>query len=186
MSHALHLADIQNLSIVKDFKQYDSSITVVGGMSGEFEVNEGTSGAAEYDFVQTSTLKKGSHVLIKGQPCKIDSISTSKPGKHGSAKCHIIAKNIFTQKKLEMISQAHAQEMAPIVTRTQYTLSCIEDGYLSMIDDDNEIRDDLAVPTGVLGEEIQEAYDNGSALLITTLSALGEDMVIAWALDKEL
>lgn len=155
-------------------------------MSGEFEVNEGTSGAAAYDFVQTSTLKKGSYVLIKGQPCKIDNISTSKPGKHGSAKCHIIAKNIFTQKKLEMISQAHAQEKAPIVTRTTYTLSCIDDGFLSMISDDNETRDDLPVPDGALGEEIQEAYDGGADLLITTLSALGEDMVIAWGLDKEL
>ena len=37
--------------------------------------------------------------------------------------------------------QAHAQEKAPIVTRTTYTLSCIDDGFLSMISDDNETRD---------------------------------------------
>ena len=46
----------------------------------DFEVNESGSGAADYNFVQTSTLKRGSHILIKEQPCKVDHISTSKPG----------------------------------------------------------------------------------------------------------
>lgn len=50
----------------------------------------------------------------------------------------------------------------------------------------SEHPQDLPVPDGALGEEIQEAYDGGADLLITTLSALGEDMVIAWGLDKEL
>jgi len=154
-------------------------------MSGEFEVNTGASGAAQYNFVQTSTLKKGLYVLIKDQPCKIDNISTSKPGKHGSAKCLIVAKNIFTDKKIEMISQAHAQEKAPIVTRAQYQLNNIDNGYLALMDDDAEVREDMAVPDNELGEGIQEAFDAGHDLILTMISAMGEDKVIAMEHDKE-
>ena len=39
--------------------------------------------------VQCSTLRKNGHVVIKGRPCKIVEMSTSKPGKHGHAKVPI-------------------------------------------------------------------------------------------------
>ena len=34
----------------------------------------------------TNRLKPGSLVMIKGNPCKVTTTSTAKPGKHGSAK----------------------------------------------------------------------------------------------------
>jgi len=154
-------------------------------MSGEFEVNEAASGAAEYTFVQTSALKKGSHVLIKDQPCKIESISTSKPGKHGSAKCMIVAKNIFNGKRLETISQAHAQEKAPIVVRTQWNLDYIEDGYMTLHGDDNEVREDMAVPDNEMGVKIQEAIDAEHSLIVTLISSMGQDMVVSWDYNKD-
>ena len=54
--------------------------------------------------VQVGTLKKGSHVVIQGNPCKIDDYSVSKQGKHGSAKMHIIASDIFTGKRFETMA----------------------------------------------------------------------------------
>ena len=48
----------------------------------------GDSGASNTFPQQCSALRKGGHVLIKGRPCKIVEMSTSKTGKHGHAKVH--------------------------------------------------------------------------------------------------
>jgi hypothetical protein len=42
-------------------------------------------------------------MCIKGKPCKVLSVSTSKTGKHGHAKCNFTAQDIFTGKKCEDI-----------------------------------------------------------------------------------
>jgi translation initiation factor 5A len=41
--------------------------------------------------MQCSGLRKNGHVVIKGRPCKIVDMSTSKTGKHGHAKVHLVA-----------------------------------------------------------------------------------------------
>ena len=44
--------------------------------------------------MQCSALRKNGHVVIKGRPCKIIDMSTSKTGKHGHAKVHLVATDV--------------------------------------------------------------------------------------------
>jgi translation initiation factor 5A len=63
-----------------------------------------TSGASLTFPQQASALRKNGFVLLKGFPCKIVDMSTSKTGKHGHAKISITGVDIFTGKKYEDIT----------------------------------------------------------------------------------
>lgn len=127
---------------------------------------------------QCSALRKGGHVMIKGRPCKIVEMSTSKTGKHGHAKVHLVALDIFTGKKLEDICPSTHNMDVPNVIRKEYSLLNIEDNFLSLMDDGGDQREDIQVPEGDMGEEITTKFENGENLLITIQSAVGEEMAV--------
>ena len=55
-----------------------------------------------------------------------------------------------------------------------------DDGFLSLMDDSGEIRDDVKVPDSDLGKDITEkSKDDNNQYLVTILKAIGEEMAIA-------
>ncbi|BEJ17535.1 hypothetical protein CspHIS471_0609360 [Cutaneotrichosporon sp. HIS471] len=130
--------------------------------------------------MQCSALRKNGHVVIKGRPCKIVDMSTSKTGKHGHAKVHLVAIDIFTGKKLEDISPSTHNMDVPNVRRTEYQLLDIQDEFMSLMDADGGMKDDVKLPDSDLGNEIQKAFDDGKDLMVTIVAAMGEEQAISW------
>merc|ERR1712139_369957 len=95
--------------------------------------------------------RKGSHLMIKEKPCKCVEVSTSKTGKHGHAKAHIVAIDIFTGKKYEDLCPSSHNLDVPFVKRTEYQLLTADEdtGEVSLLLESGETKDDLNLPTFV-------------------------------------
>merc|ERR1711988_979864 len=78
-------------------------------------------------------------------------------GKHGHAKAHIVALDIFTGKKYEDLCPTSHNVSVPFVKRDEYTLMDIGgDGTVSLLDGDGNAKEDLNLPTIV---KVGEATD---------------------------
>ena len=64
-------------------------------------------------------LKEGRYMVIDGEPCKILSISTSKPGKHGEAKARIEAVGIFDGSKRSVVYPVKHKIQVPLIDKRQ-------------------------------------------------------------------
>ena len=107
-------------------------------------------------------------------------MSTSKPGKHGHAKVALEAYNIFTHKKYEEISPAHANVDVPTLVRREYLLLMVDGGYLSLYDKDSgETKEDVRMPVGEVGEKVQKMMERGGKdIFVVVLGAMGVEMVV--------
>ncbi|CAN3354446.1 eukaryotic translation initiation factor 5A-2 [Diutina catenulata] len=150
-------------------------------MSEEEHTFESVSAGSSLTYpLQCSALRKNGHVVIKGRPCKIVDMSTSKTGKHGHAKVHLVAIDIFTGKKLEDLSPSTHNMEVPNVNRTEYQLLDIDDGYLSLMTADGDTKDDVKLPEGELGDKIQSEFDEGKDLMVSIIAAMGEEAAISF------
>jgi len=146
----------------------------------EYETFEqSTSGASQTIPMQCSALRKNGFVVISGRPCKIVDMSTSKTGKHGSAKVNLVGIDIFTGKKYEDISPSTHNMAVPVVVRKEYQLIDIEDGFISVITDSGDTKSDVKLPEGELGEQIKKEFESGKDLLVTVVAAMGEEHALS-------
>lgn len=140
----------------------------------------GAAGALTYP-IQCSALRKNGYAMLKGHPCKIVDMSTSKTGKHGHAKVNLVGIDIFTQKKYEDICPSTHNMDVPNVKRNEYTVVDIdESGFCTLMTEMGETREDLKIPDGENGDEIRskfEGLNEDQTLLVTVLKAMDTEMI---------
>merc|ERR1712193_370165 len=122
----------------------------------DLEFDSADAGASLTYPMQCSALRKNGFVVIKGRPCKIVDMSTSKTGKHGHAKVHLVAIDIFTSKKYQL-------------------LDISDDGFLSLMTDDGDTKDDVKVTDGEVGDRINKLFkEEEKDVNVVILTAMGE------------
>ena len=89
---------------------------------------------ADWESREIRELKVGRYVNIEDEPCKIVSIDTSKPGKHGSAKANIVATSIFTGAKKSLVGPVSTKCQVPVIDKRKGQVLYTQDTEISILD----------------------------------------------------
>ena len=116
---------------------------------GEDETFETTDAGSSHTYpMEAGQIRKGGFIMIKGNPCKVSDVSTSKTGKHGHAKCHFVAIDIFSGKKMEDLVPAGHTTSVPFVKKEEFQcIDCDEDGFVTVMTASGDTRSDLKLPS---------------------------------------
>lgn len=91
----------------------------------------------DWEQDEIRNLQESQYIIIDDEPCEIQSIDTSKPGKHGEAKARIEAKGIFDQKKHSMLNPVTTKVRVPIIDRRKGQVVNKSGGEVNIMDLDS-------------------------------------------------
>ena len=95
---------------------------------------------------EVGKLKEGKYLLVDDEPCKILSISISKPGKHGAAKARLDVSGIFDGVKRSIVQPVSAKVYAPIVERKNAQVISIAGNIAQLMDLADFENFELSIP----------------------------------------
>merc|ERR1711953_277010 len=143
-------------------------------MSSDDQFEKGDAGAAITELAEAGRMKPGSLIIMKEQfPCKVTFFATAKPGKHGSAKAMITAKDVFTDKQYDETFGTGDMIPRPIIKKLEYTLvDCETDsGILSLMDGEGNMKEDCNLPTEAhlkdVADRIKSMFAEEKNVLVT-------------------
>jgi translation initiation factor 5A len=105
------------------------------------------------EMAEVRELKVGRYVIIDEEPCKIMSISTSKPGKHGEAKARIDAVGIFDEQKRSVVHPVKHKVGVPIIDkRSAQILALMGSDVVQLMDLETYETFDMPIPEDLKGQ----------------------------------
>lgn len=115
---------------------------------------------AETKQAPASSMQKGSYIIIDGVACKVVSIATSKPGKHGSLKARIDAVGLLDDKKRGIVCPGSDNVDVPVVEKKTAQVLSINGTKANLMDSGTFETFDLDIP-----EELKADCKEGSEIL---------------------
>ncbi len=122
-------------------------------------------------FASAKDLKVGKYVLIENCPCKVVSMDKSKPGKHGSAKLRIVAVDIFSGQKKNLLTNTGSDVEVPIIERKNAQVLSVSGNSAQILDPQSYETFDIAIP-----QELQGEVNAGDEVEI--MEAMGKKVIL--------
>ena len=123
------------------------------------------------ELAEVRTLRVNRYVIINDEPCKIMSISTSKPGKHGESKARIEAIGIFDGQKRSVVHPVKHKVHVPMIDkRSAQILSLMGSDVVQLMDLETYETFEMPIP-----DEFKGKLAPGNEILY--LQALGKKKI---------
>jgi translation initiation factor 5A len=123
------------------------------------------------ELSEVRLLRVNRYVIIDDEPCKIMSISTSKPGKHGESKARIEAIGVFDGQKRSIVHPVKHKVHVPMIDkRTAQVLALIGDSTVQLMDLETYETFEMPIP-----DEFKDQLEPGKE--IQYLEALGRKKI---------
>jgi len=113
-----------------------------------------------WEQAEVRTLKEGRYMNIDEEPCKIMSISTSKPGKHGEAKARIEAIGIFDGNKRSVVYPVKHKVQVPMIDKRQAQVVSLMGAEVQLMDLETYEMFTLPIP-----EEYKDSLKTGEDIM---------------------
>ena len=118
------------------------------------------------ELSEIRNLKVNRYIIIDDEPCKIVSISTSKPGKHGEAKARIEAIGVFDGQKRSIVKPVKHKVHVPIIDKRSAQVLALMGDNVQLMDLETYETFEMPIP-----EEYKNQLESGKE--IQYLNALG-------------
>ncbi|MCX6667288.1 MAG: translation initiation factor IF-5A [Euryarchaeota archaeon] len=102
--------------------------------------------------VEVRTLKENRYIIIDEEPCKIASISMSKPGKHGEAKARIEAIGIFDARKRSVVHPVTHKVHVPMIDKRAAQVVALMGDQVQLMDLETYATFEIPIPEEFKGK----------------------------------
>ncbi len=109
--------------------------------------------------VPIKSLKPGHFVMADGEPCRVVSITLSKPGKHGSTKARIECMGLFDNRRHYILKPSSADVMVPVIEKKKAQVISVSGSTAQLMDLTDYSVFEVEVP-----EELREKIKAGEEI----------------------
>jgi len=121
-------------------------------------------------LAEVRTLRVNRYMIIDDEPCKIMSISTSKPGKHGEAKARIEAIGIFDGQKRSVVHPVKHKIHVPMIDKRNAQVLALMGDNVQLMDLETYETFEMPIP-----DEYKGQLEPGKEIMY--LEALGKKKI---------
>jgi translation initiation factor 5A len=103
-------------------------------------------------LAEVRTLRVNRYMIIDEEPCKIMSITTSKPGKHGEAKARIEAIGVFDKQKRSVVHPVKHKVHVPLIDKRNAQILALMGDNVQLMDLETYETFEMPIPDEFKGQ----------------------------------
>ncbi len=109
---------------------------------------------AEIKKILATSVKKGTSLVIDGVACTVIDTQTSKPGKHGHAKCRIEATSMIDGRKKIIVVPGHDKLDSPVIGKKTAQVLSVHENVANVMDSESYETFDLKISEELKGKVV--------------------------------